>query len=245
MGDLEHFIPAVRAPNGRRPTNLRLVRDGIFWIVGTGAPWRAPPDGRNARWRMGKQGWLGTHTLRYLAQRTGWCRRTAARLVPHAAQSLFTRTEGVRTAPPLDAHVSLTATRFQASFHRASIAPPCPARPAHGSTATPQRSRIDRIMVSCRNTSRNTRLTWRSEMPSTLARSAVVVMSPRSSLRRLSRGRPSARGRRASGVVATPRRALMEIRLGDVAGSRFSRASAGPAAPGPRRWSQRGARIFR
>ncbi|MBB3988164.1 transposase [Sagittula marina] len=39
----EHFILAVRAPNGRKPTNHRLVLDGIFWIARTGAPWRDLP----------------------------------------------------------------------------------------------------------------------------------------------------------------------------------------------------------
>jgi len=29
----ERFIWSVRAPNGRKPTNHRLVLDGIFWIV--------------------------------------------------------------------------------------------------------------------------------------------------------------------------------------------------------------------
>ncbi len=40
----EHFILAVRAPNGRKPTNHRLVLDGIFWIARTGAPWRDLPE---------------------------------------------------------------------------------------------------------------------------------------------------------------------------------------------------------
>lgn len=39
----ERFILAVRAPNGRKPTNHRLVLDGIFWIARTGAPWRDLP----------------------------------------------------------------------------------------------------------------------------------------------------------------------------------------------------------
>lgn len=39
----EQFILAVRAPNGRKPTNRRLVLDGIFWIARTGAPWRGNP----------------------------------------------------------------------------------------------------------------------------------------------------------------------------------------------------------
>ncbi len=40
----ERFILAVRAPNGRKPTNHRLVLDGIFWIARTGVPWRDLPE---------------------------------------------------------------------------------------------------------------------------------------------------------------------------------------------------------
>lgn len=40
----EHFILTVRAPNGRKPINHRLVLDGIFWIARTGAPWRDLPE---------------------------------------------------------------------------------------------------------------------------------------------------------------------------------------------------------
>lgn len=40
----ERFILAVRAPNGRKPINHRLVLDGIFWITRTGAPWRDLPE---------------------------------------------------------------------------------------------------------------------------------------------------------------------------------------------------------
>lgn len=40
----EHFILAIRAPNGRKPTNHRLVLDGIFWIARTGSPWRDLPE---------------------------------------------------------------------------------------------------------------------------------------------------------------------------------------------------------
>ncbi|WP_193142868.1 IS5 family transposase [Meridianimarinicoccus sp. MJW13] len=40
----EPFILAARAPNGRKPTNHRLVLDGIFWIARTGAPWRDLPE---------------------------------------------------------------------------------------------------------------------------------------------------------------------------------------------------------
>ena len=40
----EQFILSVRAPNGRKPTNHRLVLDGVFWIARTGAPWRDLPE---------------------------------------------------------------------------------------------------------------------------------------------------------------------------------------------------------
>ncbi len=40
----EPFILAVRAPNGRKPTNHRIVLDGIFWIARTGSPWRDLPE---------------------------------------------------------------------------------------------------------------------------------------------------------------------------------------------------------
>jgi transposase len=40
----ERFILVVRAPNGRKPKNHRLVLDGIFWIARTGAPWRDLPE---------------------------------------------------------------------------------------------------------------------------------------------------------------------------------------------------------
>ena len=40
----EPFILAVRAPNGRKPTDPRLVLDGVFWIARTGAPWRDLPE---------------------------------------------------------------------------------------------------------------------------------------------------------------------------------------------------------
>ena len=45
----ERFIFAVRAPNGRKPTNHRLVLDGIFWIARTGVPWRDLP-GEFGKW---------------------------------------------------------------------------------------------------------------------------------------------------------------------------------------------------
>ena len=40
----ERFILAVRAPNGRKLMNHRLVLDGIFWIARTGSPWRDLPE---------------------------------------------------------------------------------------------------------------------------------------------------------------------------------------------------------
>ena len=40
----ERFIQAIRAPNGRKPTNHRLVLDGIFWVARTGSPWRDLPE---------------------------------------------------------------------------------------------------------------------------------------------------------------------------------------------------------
>jgi transposase len=40
----ERFILAVRAPNGRKSMNHRLVLDGIFWIARTGSPWRDLPE---------------------------------------------------------------------------------------------------------------------------------------------------------------------------------------------------------
>nr|WP_124087481.1 IS5 family transposase [Pseudogemmobacter humi] len=39
----EQFIQAVRHPNGRNPSDHRLVPDGVFWIARTGAPWRDLP----------------------------------------------------------------------------------------------------------------------------------------------------------------------------------------------------------
>ena len=40
----ERLILAVRAPNGRKPMNHRLVLDGVFWIARTGSPWRDLPE---------------------------------------------------------------------------------------------------------------------------------------------------------------------------------------------------------
>ena len=40
----EPFLKAIRNPNGRKPSDHRLVLDGIFWIARTGAPWRDLPE---------------------------------------------------------------------------------------------------------------------------------------------------------------------------------------------------------
>ena len=40
----EGFIRPVRHPNGRKPSDHRLVLDGIFWMARTGAPWRDLPE---------------------------------------------------------------------------------------------------------------------------------------------------------------------------------------------------------
>ena len=40
----ERFILAIRAPNGRKPLNHRVVLDGIFWVARTGSPWRDLPE---------------------------------------------------------------------------------------------------------------------------------------------------------------------------------------------------------
>ena len=40
----ERFFLTVRATNGRKPTNHRLVLDGGFWIARIGAPWRDLPE---------------------------------------------------------------------------------------------------------------------------------------------------------------------------------------------------------
>ncbi|MCA0942503.1 transposase [Salipiger pacificus] len=66
----EWFILVVRAPNGRKPANHRLVLDGIFWIARTGTPWascrRSSASGRASsansgagRWRdSGSRSWM-------------------------------------------------------------------------------------------------------------------------------------------------------------------------------------------
>ena len=40
----ERLILTVRAPNGRKPTNHRLVLDGVFWIARTESPSRDLPE---------------------------------------------------------------------------------------------------------------------------------------------------------------------------------------------------------
>lgn len=40
----ERLLLAIRAPGGRKPTNHRLVLDGVFWIARTDAPWRDLPE---------------------------------------------------------------------------------------------------------------------------------------------------------------------------------------------------------
>ncbi|UWQ32951.1 transposase [Leisingera sp. M527] len=40
----DRFIRAAHAPNRRKPTDHRLVLDGVFWIARTGAPWRDLPE---------------------------------------------------------------------------------------------------------------------------------------------------------------------------------------------------------
>jgi transposase len=38
------LIPESTAKTGRPPKDRRLMLDGIFWILGTGAPWRDLPE---------------------------------------------------------------------------------------------------------------------------------------------------------------------------------------------------------
>ena len=69
----ERFIQAVRAPNGRKPANHRLVLEGIFWIARTGAPWRDLPE------EFGK--WSSVYRKRDVAPllplpRNGWSDET-------------------------------------------------------------------------------------------------------------------------------------------------------------------------
>ncbi len=41
---VERFIPHTKACTGRPPSDPRLMLNGIFWILGTGAPWRDLPE---------------------------------------------------------------------------------------------------------------------------------------------------------------------------------------------------------
>lgn len=38
------LVPVKAAKTGRPPRDRRLMLDGIFWILGTGAPWRDLPE---------------------------------------------------------------------------------------------------------------------------------------------------------------------------------------------------------
>jgi transposase len=41
---VEPLVPRSTARTGRPPSDRRLMLDGIFWILGTGAPWRDLPE---------------------------------------------------------------------------------------------------------------------------------------------------------------------------------------------------------
>lgn len=41
---IDSLLPHPKARTGRPPRNRRMMLDGIFWILGTGAPWRDLPD---------------------------------------------------------------------------------------------------------------------------------------------------------------------------------------------------------
>ena len=41
---VEPFVPKSTARTGRPPSDRRLMLDGIFWILSTGAPWRDLPE---------------------------------------------------------------------------------------------------------------------------------------------------------------------------------------------------------
>jgi transposase len=47
---IDSFIPRSKARTGRPPRDRRLMLEGIFWILGTGAPWRDLP-GRFGPWQ--------------------------------------------------------------------------------------------------------------------------------------------------------------------------------------------------
>jgi transposase len=41
---IRRFIPRKKATTGRPPKDPRLMLNGIFWILATGAPWRDLPE---------------------------------------------------------------------------------------------------------------------------------------------------------------------------------------------------------
>jgi transposase len=41
---IQPLIPSSNARTGRPPRDRRLILDGIFWILSTGAPWRDLPE---------------------------------------------------------------------------------------------------------------------------------------------------------------------------------------------------------
>jgi transposase len=41
---VEPLVPKNTARTGRPPKDRRLMLDGIFWVLGTGAPWRDLPE---------------------------------------------------------------------------------------------------------------------------------------------------------------------------------------------------------
>src|SRR2546430_6424069 len=41
---VQSLLPKRRATTGRPPSDPRLMLNGIFWILGTGAPWRDLPE---------------------------------------------------------------------------------------------------------------------------------------------------------------------------------------------------------
>jgi transposase len=47
-----YFEPFLVQKRGRRPRNHRLVLDAVFWMMRSGAPWRAAEFGEwNSIWR--------------------------------------------------------------------------------------------------------------------------------------------------------------------------------------------------
>lgn len=79
----EGFMLAARSPNRRKPTNHRLVLDGVFWSARTGSP------GRDLRKEFGK--WSSVyHQLRRCTLARMWEQIPEAlnesRIVPDALQ---------------------------------------------------------------------------------------------------------------------------------------------------------------